>query len=67
MILVMFKNGRCGKVPPAILGRLLATGEVTHFRRSDGWVEAVRGPLRRAVRPLYPDREKRRDWRTHLD
>lgn len=67
MILVMFNNGRCGKVPPPILGRLIASGEVTHFWRTDGWVEVSRGPLRKTVRPLYSGREKRSDWRTNLD
>lgn len=67
MILVMFSNGRCGKVPPPLLGRLIASGEVTHFWRSDGWVDVKQGPLRKNVRTLHTGQEKRRDHRTHLD
>jgi hypothetical protein len=55
MILVMYKNGRCAKVPAPLLGRLIQQGEISHFRRDSGWVQVCLGP------------EKRGGWRTHLD
>jgi hypothetical protein len=36
MILVMYKNGRCAKVPAPLLGRLIQQGEISHFRRASG-------------------------------
>jgi hypothetical protein len=67
MILVMYKNGRCAKVPAPLLGRLIQQGEISHFRRASGWVQVGDGPVRRSSTPLYPGPEKRGDWRTHLD
>ncbi len=40
MILVRFRDGSFGKIPAPLLGRLLSSREVTHFRRSEGWVRA---------------------------
>jgi len=67
MILVMYADGRCAKVPAPLLGRLIQRGEISHFRRSNGWVQVCKGPLRRNFTPLYLGPEKRSDWRTHLE
>lgn len=67
MILVMYQDGRCARVPAPLLGRLIQQGEISHFRRASGWVEVCRDPVRRNFIPLYPGPEKRGDWRTHLD
>jgi hypothetical protein len=67
MILVMYKNGRCAKVPAPLLGRLIQQGEISHFRRDSGWVQVCHGPVRRSSTPLYLGPEKRGGWRTHLD
>ncbi len=67
MILVMYKNGRCAKVPAPLLGRLLHQGEVSHFWRSSGWVHVDKGPIRGRSTPLYLGPEKRSAWRTHLE
>jgi hypothetical protein len=67
MILVMYKNGRCAKVPAPLLGRLIQQGEISHFRRASGWVQVGHGPVRTKSSPLYPGPEKRSEWRTHLE
>jgi hypothetical protein len=67
MILVMYKNGRNAKVPAPLLDKLIRQGEITHFRRSDGWVQVCQDPLRRNFSPLYRGPEKRSEWRTHLE
>ncbi len=40
MILVRLRDGSFTKIPAPLLGQLLKTKEVTHFRRSEGWVKA---------------------------
>lgn len=67
MILVMYKNGRCAKVPAPLLGRLIQQGEISHFQRASGWVQVGQGPVRTNSSPLYLGPEKRRGWRTHLE
>jgi len=67
MILVMYKNGRCARVPAALLGRLIRQEEISHFWRSSGWVQVCHGPIRKNTNPLYLGPEKRSDWRTHLE
>lgn len=40
-------------VPPHILDRMLASGEIHAFERSTGWVVVGRDPIRSASRPFY--------------
>jgi hypothetical protein len=60
MILVRYEDGRFRKVPAALLGKLITSGEVTHFRRSSGWVEATSDAVRTHFSPRYQGPEKRR-------
>jgi hypothetical protein len=60
MILVRFEDGSFRKVPAALLGKLINAGEITHFRRSSGWVEAAGDSVRNHFSPSYQGRERRR-------
>ncbi len=46
-------------VPPHVLDRMLACGEVLAFERSSGWVMVGRDPIR-AARSSYHGFERRR-------
>lgn len=46
-------------VPPYVLDRMLACGEVHAFERSSGWVVVGRDPIR-AARTSYNGDERRR-------
>lgn len=46
-------------VPPYVLDRMLACGEVHAFERSSGWVVVGRDPIR-AARSAYNGHERRR-------
>jgi len=67
MILVMYTNGRCAKVPARFLGKMIQQGEISHFRRASGWVQVSGGSIRKNIVPLYIGPEKRSEWRTHLE
>ena len=60
MILVRFEDGSFRKVPAALLGKLISSGEVTHFRRSSGWVDAASDSVRTHYSPSYHGQERRR-------
>ena len=60
MILVRFEDGSFRKVPVELLGRLISSGEITHFRRSSGWVEAAGDQVRAHFSPCYQGPERRR-------
>jgi hypothetical protein len=38
LIKVMYKNNEYGTVKPFLLDRLIASGKITKFLRSEGWV-----------------------------
>jgi hypothetical protein len=48
-----------GSVPPYVLDRMLACGEIHAFERSTGWVMVGRDPIR-AARTPYHGHERRR-------
>ncbi|WP_432823080.1 GSU3473 family protein [Trichloromonas sp.] len=60
MILVRYADGSFRKVPAALLGKLIKSGEVTHFRRASGWVEATSESVRTHFSPRFNGPEKRR-------
>lgn len=47
-------------VPPYVLDRMLACGEVHAFERSSGWAVVGRDPIRAARRGAYQGPERRR-------
>ncbi len=59
MILVRYEDGSFRKVPASLLGKLIKSGEVTHFRRASGWIEATSDAVRTHFSPLYGGSEKR--------
>ncbi len=59
MILVRCKDGNFRKVPAELLGKLINSGEVTHFRRASGWIEATSDAVRTHFSPRYQGFEKR--------
>jgi hypothetical protein len=60
MILVRFEDGTFRKVPVDLLGRMISSGEITHFRRSSGWVHAAEDQVRSHYSPSYQGPERRR-------
>lgn len=46
-------------VPPHILDRMLESGEIHAFERSNGWVFVGRDPIRSASRPYYGAERRR--------
>ncbi|MDY0269453.1 GSU3473 family protein [Trichloromonas sp.] len=60
MILVRFEDGSFRRIPADLLGRLISSGEITHFRRSSGWVDAAGDPVRAHYSPAYQGPERRR-------
>lgn len=59
MILVRFEDGTFRKVPVDLLGRMISSGEITHFRRSSGWVDAAGDQVRSHFSPSYQGPERR--------
>lgn len=47
-------------VPPYVLDRMLACGQVHAFERSSGWVVVGRDPIRASRRNPYQGPERRR-------
>ena len=47
-IKVMYANGKTGIVESFQLDDLIASGKITKFRRSDGWVVVGKDPIRKA-------------------
>ena len=60
MILVRFEDGSFRKVPAALLGKLINSKEITHFRRSSGWVDATSDSVRAHFSPSYHGQDRRR-------
>ena len=60
MILVRFEDGTFRKIPVDLLGKMISSGEITHFRRSSGWVDAAAGEVRSHYSPSYQGPERRR-------
>lgn len=46
-------------VPPYVLDRMLACGEVFAFERSSGWAIVGRDPIRTTRRPYYGQERRR--------
>jgi hypothetical protein len=67
MVLVRYHNGAFARIPAGLLDNLIRSGEVSHFRRSGGWVAVDRDPVRKRITPLFRGREQRFGWRTNLD
>lgn len=52
LIPIITTNNEPDSVPPYVLNRMLACGEVHAFERSSGWVFVGRDPIRSTVRPF---------------
>ena len=50
LIPVIYRNGELGEVTPSELARLIESKEIIRFKRSSGWVDINKGPIR-AIRP----------------
>jgi hypothetical protein len=46
LIRIVYRNGRYDEIKPFLLDRLIESGKVKKFFRSDGWVVVGRDPLR---------------------
>ncbi|MFA5516057.1 MAG: hypothetical protein WDA20_07180 [Desulfuromonadales bacterium] len=66
LIRVRYREGAYDMVKEYFLANLIASGRISRFRRTDGWVEIGRDPVRRhpAPRRIYTGPE-RRDPITH--
>ncbi|BCR03883.1 hypothetical protein DESUT3_09520 [Desulfuromonas versatilis] len=62
MILVRLKDGTFKKVPTDLLTRMIESEEITHFRRTDGWVAVGSDAVRKRRSPFYHG-EERRGWK----
>lgn len=60
-IQVRFKDGREEVLDSPNLEDLVASGEISHFRRSHGWVSAADAETRGTSKRTYAGNEKRRD------
>ena len=60
-IQVRYKNGVQGLVDSTALERLIESGEISHFRRSHGWVSVADAEIRRNTNRAYVGSERRRD------
>jgi len=61
IIRVIYSNGQAGTVLPDDLDRLIAKGEIHSFKRSNGWVEVSKGPLRNSPARRMDRPERRAD------
>jgi len=61
IIRVIYRNGQAGTVLPDDLDRLIAKGEIHSFKRSNGWVEVSKGPLRNNPARRIARSERRAD------
>jgi hypothetical protein len=63
LIEVMYKDGRYGMVKPFLLDKIIASGEIIKFLRSERWVtigvDRIRGTGNGA---LYKGPERRKDY-----
>jgi len=60
-IQVRFKDGREGLVDSPALEDMVASGEICHFQRSHGWVNAASAETRGTSMRTYSGNERRRD------
>ncbi|PLX83485.1 MAG: hypothetical protein C0617_11180 [Desulfuromonas sp.] len=63
-ISVVFKNGEKGSIEPKDLENLVDFGLIDRFKRSDGWVQVGRDPLR-GVRGMFFQGKERREGDYH--
>ncbi len=60
MIQIRYHDGRFDMIKTSQLDRLLRSGQISAFRRQDGWVEPGRAPLRGdAKQTFYLGAERR--------
>jgi hypothetical protein len=60
-IQVRYKNGIQGLVDSSVLEKLIESGEITHFRRSPGWLSVTTAKTRGVSEHAYSGLERRRD------
>ena len=60
-IQVRYKDGREGLLDSPALEDMVASGEICHFRRSNGWVNAASAETRGTSMRTYSGNERRRD------
>ena len=58
---VRYKNGVQGLVASPKLEKLIESGEISHFRRSNGWVSVANAETRGISERVYSGHERRRD------
>jgi hypothetical protein len=58
---VRYKNGVQGLVDSPKLEKLIESGEISHFRRSNGWVSVANAETRGKSERVYSGHERRRD------
>lgn len=59
LIPVVYHNGRHDWVKPPILDQLIQDQVISRFRRSSGWVEIGKDPIRQGNRKVYCIPERR--------
>jgi hypothetical protein len=59
---VRYIDGSEGMVDTPRLEELIESGEISHFRRSDGWVDVIGAKTRSAAREKPAYTERRRDF-----
>ena len=59
LIPVVYIDGRHDWVKPPILDQLIEDRQISHFRRSSGWVELGKDPVRQPNRKVYCIPERR--------
>jgi hypothetical protein len=65
LIPIITDRNQPGLVPPNVLDRMLACGEINSFERSSGWVMVGRDPIRSARR-THHGVERRSQSTSHL-
>ena len=60
-IQVRYKDGTDGLVDSPVLEEMIVSGEISHFRRSQGWVNAASAETRGTSIRTYAGYERRRD------
>lgn len=60
-IKVLYIDGSEGMIDSRRLEELIDSGEISHFRRSDGWVDVIGSKTRTNAGESCPVKERRRD------
>jgi len=60
MVHVVYSSGMHDMVKTEVLNRLLASGEVLQFKRTNGWVNVGLDPIRQIRQENYPADHDRR-------